>query len=66
MDGGPPGSSVHDDSLGKNIGVDYHTLLRNLPDPKIEPTSLTSPALLDGFVTTNAIWKAQFFYRQDK
>ena len=31
---------------------------RDLPDPGIEPVSLTSPALADRFFTTNAIWKA--------
>ena len=30
----------------------------DLPDPGIEPTSLRSPALADGFFITNAIWEA--------
>ena len=30
----------------------------DLPDPGIEPTSLTSPALAGGFFTTSATWKA--------
>ena len=30
----------------------------NLPDPGIEPTSLTSLALADGFFTTRATWEA--------
>ena len=43
MDCSPPGSSVHGDSPGNNIGVGCHALLqRNLPDPGIEPGS---PAL---------------------
>ena len=29
-----------------------------LPDPGIEPTSLTSPALAGGFFTTSATWEA--------
>ena len=31
---------------------------RDLPDPGIEPMSLTSPALADGFFTTSATWEA--------
>ena len=30
----------------------------NLPDPGIEPGSLRSPALADGFFTTSATWEA--------
>ena len=30
----------------------------DLPDPGIKPISLMSPALADGFFTTNASWKA--------
>ena len=32
----------------------------DLPDPGIEPMSLKSPALADGFFTTSAIWEAHF------
>ena len=39
MDCSLPGSSVHGDSTGKNIGVDYHAPPRDLPDPGIEPRS---------------------------
>ena len=31
----------------------------DLPDPGIEPASLTSPALAGGFSTTSATWEAQ-------
>ena len=31
----------------------------DLPDPEIEPSSLTSPALAGRFFTTNATWEAQ-------
>jgi len=31
------------------------------PDPGIEPTSLTSPALAGGFFTTSATWEAHYF-----
>ena len=30
----------------------------DLPDPGIEPTSLTSPALASRFLTTSATWEA--------
>ena len=30
MDCSPPGSSVHGDSLGKNTGVDWHSLLQGI------------------------------------
>ena len=37
-----PGSSVHEDSPGKNPGVGFHALLQgNLPNPGIEPRSPT-------------------------
>jgi len=31
---------------------------RDLPNPGIEPTSLTSPALAGGFFTTSTTWEA--------
>ena len=34
----------------------------DLPDPGIEPVSLMSPALADGFFTTSAIWEALSLY----
>ena len=38
---------------GKNTGVGCHFFLQgNLPDPGVEPMSLVSPALADGFFTT--------------
>ena len=30
----------------------------DLPDPEIEPMSLSSPALASGFFTTSAAWEA--------
>ena len=42
MDCSPPGSSVHEESPGKNTGVGCHALLQgNLPNPGIEPRSPT-------------------------
>ena len=59
MDCSPPGSSPWD-SPGKTTGVGCHALLQGifLTDPGIEPTSLMSPALADGFFTTSATWEA--------
>ena len=34
---------------------------RDFPNPGTEPTSLMSPALVGGFLTTNATWEAQHF-----
>ena len=40
MDYNPPGSPVHGNSPGKNIGVGCHALLQgNLPNPGVEPRS---------------------------
>ena len=53
------GSSVHGDSPGKNTEVGCHAFLQgNFPDPRIEPSTLTSPALAGGFFTTSAIREA--------
>ena len=34
----------------------------DLPDPEIEPVSLTSPALAGRFFTTRATWEVQIMY----
>ena len=58
MDCMPPGSSVHGDSLGKNIGVGCHALIQgNLPNPGIEPTQYP----LDLFILLE-IAKVHSFY----
>ena len=45
VDCSPPGSSVHGIlSPGKNTGVGCHSLLQGIPDPGIEPRSLTLQA----------------------
>ena len=45
------------DFIGKNTGMGWHFLLQgDLPDPGIQPASLTSPALAGGFFTTSATW----------
>ena len=49
MDCGPPGFSRQDYWSGLPCPPPG-----DLPDPEIEPTSLTRPALADGFFTTGA------------
>ena len=47
------------DSPGKTTGVGCHARFRGLPDPRIKPESLMSPALASGFFTTSTTWEAQ-------
>ena len=59
MDCSPPGSSVR-----RILQQEYWSELPgpppgDLPDPGIEPMSLTSPVLAGGFFTTNTTWEAQ-------
>ena len=52
----PPGSSIHEDSPGKNTGMGCHFLLQgNFPDPRIEPRS---PALQADALTSEPPGKA--------
>ena len=45
LDRSPPGSSVPEDSPGKNTGVDCHAPPEDFPEPEIKPESLVSPTL---------------------
>ena len=58
MDCSPPHSSVHG-ILQARI-LDWVTIpsSRGYSRPRIEPISLTSPALTGGFFTTSAIWES--------
>ena len=47
----PPGSSVHGILQARIFGWVPCPLPGDLPDPEIQPTSLTSPALAVGFFT---------------
>ena len=59
MDCNPPGSSVHGDSPGKNIGVGCHALLQEIvPTQRLNLYLLTSPVLAGWFFTTSATWEA--------
>ena len=55
----PPGSSVLEDSPGKNTGVDCHALLQGIFPTQGQNLYLTSPTLVGGFFTTNFTWEAQ-------
>ena len=49
------------DSPGKNTGVSCHALPLppgDLPDSRIEPKSLMSPALVGGFFSISVTWEA--------
>ena len=53
------------DSPGKNTRVGCCALPpRDLPDPRIEPESLMSPALAGGFFTTSTTWEAHEKWHQ--
>ena len=53
----PPGSSVHE-ILQARILEWIAMSSRSLPNPGIEPVSLTSLALAGGFFTIRATWEA--------
>ena len=58
MDCSPPGSSVHGILQAKILEWVAMTPPGDLPNPGIEPTSLTSPALAGRFFTTSTTWEA--------
>ena len=46
IDCSPPGSSVHGDSLGNNIGVGCYALVQGIfPTQGLNPASLMSPSI---------------------
>ena len=57
VDCSPPGSSVHGDSPGENIGVGCHALLQGIVRTQgLNPC--LSPALAGGFFTSSITWEA--------
>ncbi|XP_070318415.1 xaa-Pro aminopeptidase 2 isoform X2 [Odocoileus virginianus] len=58
MDCSPPGSSVRGILQARILDGLPHSPPEDLPDPGIEPTSLMSPALTDGFSNTSTTWEA--------
>ena len=57
MDYSPPGSSVHGFSRQEHWSGVPCPPPGDLPNPGIEPESLTSPALADMFSTTKTTWE---------
>ena len=58
LDCSPPGSSAHGILQARILEWVPCPPPGDLPNPGIEPISLTSPALAGGFFTTNATWEA--------
>ena len=54
-----PGSSVHRDSPGKNIGVGFHALFPGIFLTQRSNPCLISPELAGVFFTTSTSWEAQ-------
>ena len=52
-----PGSSVH--GIFQAWILEWGAMPSSLLDPRIEPVSLTSPALTSGFFTAGATWRAR-------
>ena len=59
MDGSRPGSSVHGIIQARILEWVAMPSSRGSSQPRIKPTSLTSPALAGEFFTTSTIWEAQ-------
>ena len=58
MDCSPPGSSVHGISQARILEwVAISSTPGDLPDPGIEPASLTSPAWTGRLFTTSTTWE---------
>ena len=57
MDHSPPGSSVHEILQLRTLEWVAMLILRDFPDPGIEPESFPSAALIGGFFTTSATWE---------
>ena len=62
MDCSPPDSTVHGILQAKYWSGLPCPPLGDLPNPSIEPMSLTSPALMSGFFTISATWEAHLVH----
>ena len=61
-----PGSSIHGVFQARILEWVAVSSPGDLPDPGIKPSSLMSPALADGFFTTNVTWEIEFKTKQSK
>ena len=59
MDYSLPGSFVHGILQARILEWVAMPSSRDLLNPRIEPTFLTSPPLADGYFTPNATWEAR-------
>ena len=59
VDYSPPDSSIHGIFQARILEWIAISFFRDIPDPGIELTSLMSPALASGFLTTSTTWEAQ-------
>ena len=55
----PPDSSVQEILQARMLEWVPVPSPGDLPDPRVKPASLTTPALAGGFFTTSTIWEAQ-------
>ena len=62
MDYSLPGSSIHGILQARILEWVAMPSPGDPPDPGIELTSLTSPALAGGFFTTSSTWEAFFLF----
>ena len=60
VDHSPPGSSVHGILQVRKLEWAAMPSSRDLPDPGIQPMSLTAPALAGGYFTTSTTWEAPY------
>ena len=58
MDYSPPWSSVHGTLQARTLEWAAVLSSRDLPDPGLKPSSLTSPSFGGGFLTTSTTWEA--------
>ena len=59
-------SSVHEIFQARILEWGTISYSGDLPNPGIEPASLRSPALADGFFTTSPTWEAHYCLSQAK
>ena len=66
MDCSLPGSPVHEILSARILEWAAMPAPGDLPDPEIEPASLTSPVLTGGLFTTRTTWKPKetYIYKQ--
>ena len=57
----PPGSSAHGILQARILEWGAMPSSKDLPNPGIEPESLTSPALAHRFFTTSSTWEAKIY-----